>query len=110
MRLILHLRRVLAPPALGSRPSAKVLKGGLVKAAGAATVGLVIPVSALATYALPVSAIEHFAAPLVGTAPDIFDIRALARRRIRAAFPVGKVRRALGRMDAIFDSDPNSDQ
>jgi len=116
--LVLYLRWSLAHHAgklaLDPGVGAKVFKAGLVKTAGSVTAGLVIPVSALAAYTIPASTIHRLTSPIVGAAPDIFDVRGLAdlsRKRIRAALrDVDSVRDALGpQVDALGSDQTVSD-
>src|ERR1700694_271563 len=107
-----HLRRFLAHHAFRPRVGAKVVKAGLVKVAGGASVALVIPIAAVGTYAIPASTIEHIAAPIAGAAPNIFDVHGLAqfgRTRLRAALERTRpIRRALDSAAGVFDSGNNS--
>jgi hypothetical protein len=107
MRLVvLHLRWYLAHSvrklALDPRAGTKVLKAGIFKGGGALSAALVIPVTAVATYTIPMKAIERMTAPIVGTAPDIFDVHGLTPRFRAALRAPGRARRALDHAVDVF--------
>jgi len=109
--LVAHLRQYLVHDlgrlALDPRAYTELLKVGVFKAGGAVTAGLLIPVTALATYSIPARAIERITAPIVSAAPDIFDVRSLgrlSRARLRDALNApDTVRRALGGPADVLD-------
>ena len=115
--LALHLRQFLVHNlgrlALDPRAYTELLKVGAFKAGGAVTAGLLIPVTALATYSIPARAIERITAPLVSAAPDVFDVRSLGRlsqARLRDLVQApGSIGRALGGPTDTFDPG-SSDQ
>ncbi len=115
--LVAHLRQHLVHDlgrlALDPRAYTELLKVGVVKAGGAVTAGLLIPVTALATFSIPVKAIERITAPLVSAAPDMFDVRSLgrlSRARLRDTLDApGSIRQALDRAADVFDPG-SSDQ